>query len=169
MRISVENQVNHVQYFKNYMNELMNHNQTSLRLYKDQIEAVLRKDSERPHRPQGLQPVVTKMLTAVRDFELGLKFFAEAQKLDVKGARSVDKQLKKIDNALMNKQLFALDKLQCMIISEDDGSQTVAEGTDEVTRQYADNMKHNSDDRQQILDQMKWLKKNCQIGILMSA
>lgn len=158
--MSVENQVNYVQHFKNHMNELMNHNQTSLRLYKDEIEGVIRTDRSLP---------VTKMFQSVRDFELGLNFFAEAQKLNVKGAKLVDKQLKKIDSALMNKQLFETDKIQYMIISEYDGSQSLAEGTDEVTRQYADNMKRVSDGRQQILDEMKWLKKNCQIGILMSA
>ena len=158
--ISVENQVNYVQHFKNHMDALMNHNKTSLRLYKDQIEDVLRRDPEIP---------VTKMLQAVREFELGLTFFAEAQKLNVKKAKLVDKQLKKIDNTLMNKQLFAPDKIQCMLISEDDGSQTVAEGTDEVTRQYADHMKHVSDHRQQILDEIKWIRKTCQIGILVSA
>ena len=142
------------------MNELINRNQTSLRLYKKEIETAMRNNQ---------RVCVKKMLHAVKDFELGLNFFAESQKLNVKGAKLIDKQLKKIDNKLMNKQLFETDKLQCMIISENDGSQTVTEGTDEVTRQYADYMKEMSNIRQQIIDEMIWIRQNCKIGILTSA
>eukprot|EP00966_Prymnesium_polylepis_P239665 5542655-Prymnesium_polylepis.1 len=69
---------------------------------------------------------VTKMIQAAKDFELGLQFFAEAQKINVKGAKRFHKRLKKIDNAFMNKQLFETDKTEVMIINEDDEVQCVA-------------------------------------------
>ena len=160
--ISLEDQVMFVQYFQNYMNELLNHNKTLGASYKYEIEQVLRSN---PTKVQKVE--VTSMIQAAKDFELGLQFFAEAQKINVKGAKVFHKRLKKIDNAFMDKQLFETDKTEVMIINEEDGTYSVAEGTDEVTRNYADYMKRITDERETILNEMKWLSKNCSFGLLL--
>ena len=107
------------------------------------------------------------MIQAAKDFELGLQFFAEAQKINVKGAKVFHKLLKKIDNAFMDKQLLETDKIEVMIINEEDGTYSVAEGTDEMTRNYADYMKRITDERETILNEMKWLSKSCSFGLLL--
>ena len=108
-----------------------------------------------------------RFFVAVRQHDFIMTFFDACKKLNVNEAKRIHNALKKQDEKVMNKQLFEKDKTPAMMFLRGNGDVDKVLGTDEVTRNFADTMKKDWANREYMIEDIKLIRKKCQMGILL--
>ena len=109
----------------------------------------------------------TTFYAAVKEHNFIMTFFQACRQMNLKEARRIHKTLKKLDEKDMNKQLFEAEKAPGMIFLKSNGQVDQIEGDDQITLNIAKIMKDGCIQREEMIEVIKFLRKNCQFGILL--
>jgi hypothetical protein len=104
---------------------------------------------------------------AVKEHNFIMTFFEACKDINLKEARRIHKTLKKLDEKDMNKQLFEEEKAPGMIFLKSNGRVDEIEGDDQVTINIAKIMKESCIRREEMIEDIRFLRKHCQFGILL--